>query len=251
MTANQLIKLVCPECQRQNEPERIYCHDCGARLDRSALAKVAPKLEAPEQTQKRLKRLLDPTRARMRHIFFTTSKTILGACAMAGLVEMVLPPDVPPPLKEPELAMISMDIENAISNHSTTPLQYNENQVNSYMVGAMRSKKAMLNKLLDFKRTLVKFEENTCRITVERSLFGFSLFTTTSYRVSVHNGTLNAANAGGSLGRLSVHPMLMEYGGILFADVFAALDRDRKLVTKLGSIEFHPQLVILTPRQKE
>ena len=51
MTSKQMIKLVCPECQRQNEPERIYCHDCGARLDRSALAKVAPKMEAPEQTQ--------------------------------------------------------------------------------------------------------------------------------------------------------------------------------------------------------
>ena len=83
MTTKQMIKLVCPECQRQNEPERIYCHDCGARLDRSALAKVAPKLEAPEQTHKRLKRLLDPTRARMKHMFFQASKMILGACAMA------------------------------------------------------------------------------------------------------------------------------------------------------------------------
>src|SRR3954453_13259947 len=102
MTTNAGIKLVCPECRRENEPERIYCHDCGARLDRSSLAKVAPKIEAPEQTQKRLKRLLDPTRARLRHIFLTASKTVLGACAMAGMVEMLLPPDVPPAPKEPE-----------------------------------------------------------------------------------------------------------------------------------------------------
>ena len=251
MTANQMIKLVCPECQRQNEPERIYCHDCGARLDRSSLAKVAPKLEAPEQTQKRLKRLLDPTRARIKHIFFTASKMILGACLMAGLVEMLLPPDVPAPPKEPELLMISMDIENAISNHSTAPIQYNEGQVNSYLISAMRSKKALLNKVLDFKRTVVKFDENVCRITVERSLFGFSVFTTASYKVSVHNGTLTVASNGGALGRLPVHPMLMAYGGIMFADVFQALDREKKLVTKMGSIEFQPQLVILTPRQKE
>src|SRR6516225_2034765 len=32
------IQLTCPDCQRENEAERIYCHDCGARLDRSALA---------------------------------------------------------------------------------------------------------------------------------------------------------------------------------------------------------------------
>jgi len=45
--------------------------------------------------------------------------------------------------------------------------------------------------------------------------------------------------------------MLMAYVGIMFADVFQALDREKKLVSKMGSVEFHPQLVILTPRQKE
>src|ERR1044072_3028629 len=94
-TAKQLVKLICPECQRQNEPERIYCHDCGARLDRSSLAKVAPKMEAPEQTQKRLKRLLDPTRARIKHTVMMTSKTVLGACVVAVLIEMFLPPQAP------------------------------------------------------------------------------------------------------------------------------------------------------------
>jgi predicted amidophosphoribosyltransferase len=76
-----MIKLVCPECQRQNEAERIYCHDCGARLDRSALAKVAPKEEDPKQTQRRLKQILDPGRVKMRLMFFKISKLILGAAA--------------------------------------------------------------------------------------------------------------------------------------------------------------------------
>jgi len=54
------MKLVCPECRRENEPERIYCHDCGARLDRSSLAKEKSKEEDPKATQKRLKAMLDP-----------------------------------------------------------------------------------------------------------------------------------------------------------------------------------------------
>ena len=32
-------KLVCPDCRHENEPERIYCHNCGARLDRSGAYK--------------------------------------------------------------------------------------------------------------------------------------------------------------------------------------------------------------------
>ena len=67
----------------------------------------------------------------------------------------------------------------------------------------------------------------------------------------MRNGTLTVASNGGAVGRLAVHPMLMEYGGILFADVFQVLEREKKLVAKMGSVEFHPQLVVLTPRQKE
>ena len=250
-TAKQLVKLICPECQRQNEPERIYCHDCGARLDRSSLAKVAPKMEAPEQTQKRLKRLLDPTRAKIRHYILMTSKIVLGACLVAVVIEMVLPPQVPPRIKGAELLQITMDIENALANHSTNPMQYTESQVNSYMISALRTKQAALSKVLKFERAIVQFGEGTCRITAERSLFNFSVFTSTSYNVVFRNGTLSAVNNGGSIGRLAIHPMLMEYGGILFADLFSALDREKKLVGKMGAIEFHPQQVILLPREKE
>src|SRR4249919_1043418 len=103
MTANQLIKLVCPECQRENEPERIYCHDCGARLDRSSLAKVAPKKEDARAPQRRLRSILDPGRAKRRRTCGRISKLILGACALAVLIQMLLPPDVPERVKSPEL----------------------------------------------------------------------------------------------------------------------------------------------------
>ena len=246
-----MVKLVCPECQRQNEPERIYCHDCGARLDRSALAKVAPKLEDPEETQKRLKQLLDPGRLRIRLLFFKICKTILGACALAALIQILRSPEVPERLKNVELQQISLDLENATMNHSSASLQYTETQVNGFLVSALRTKQAALNKLLQFERAIVNFDENVCRITVERSLFGFSVFTATSYKVTLQNGTLKASNDGGSIGRLPIHPTAMTYGDILFSDVWAALDREKRLVAKMGSIEFHPQLVILTPKQKE
>ena len=37
-TTTTTITLVCPDCQHENEPQRIYCHSCGARLDRSKLS---------------------------------------------------------------------------------------------------------------------------------------------------------------------------------------------------------------------
>jgi hypothetical protein len=244
-----MITLICPECRRENEPERIYCHDCGARLDRTALAKSAPKGEDAKETQRRLRTMLDPQRAKMRHLFFKTSKVILGAFALAAVIQMILPPDVPPRAKMGDFPpQINLDLENAVLNHSTTPMQYTEAQVNAYLGSALKSKQAALSQVLQFERAIVKFDETVCSVTAERSLYGFSLFTTTSSKVTLQNGTLSAANNGGRVGRLPVHPLLMKYADPLFADLWAALDRERKSVSKMGAIEFHPQAVVLTPK---
>ena len=249
MTNSGTIKLVCPECRRENEPERIYCHDCGARLDRTALAKIAPKGEDAKETQRRLKTMLDPQRAKMRHLFFKTSKLILGALFTAALVQMVLPPDLPARPKAGEFPpQINLDLENALLNHQTAPLQYTEAQVNAYLGSALKSKQAALSKTLNFERAVANFDETVCRITAERSLFGFSVYTSLSAKVAVQNGALNATNIGGSIGRLPIHPFIMKYGDVLFADLWGALEREKKTVAKMETIELHPQAVVLVPK---
>jgi len=244
-----MIKLVCPECHHQNEPERIYCHDCGARLDRSVLAKVAPKQEDAKETQRRLRSMLDPGRAKMRLTCFRISKIILGSCALAVLIQMLQPPvHLPERVNNVELQQINLDLETASMSHSAAPLRYTEAQVNAYLVNVVKSKQAALSKLLQFERALVNFDEGVCRITAERSLFGVSVFPAISYNVTLQNGTLTASNNGGSIGRLPIHPIMMKFGDMLFTDLWAALDREKKSVSKMGAIEFHPQTVVLSPR---
>jgi hypothetical protein len=127
-------------------------------------------------------------------------------------------------------------------------LRYTDAQVNAYLGSALKSKQAALNKLLQFERAVVNFDENICRITLERSLFGFSVFTGTSSKVTLENGALKASNNGGTIGRLPVHPLLMKYADPIFSDLWAALERERKAVSKMSAIEFHPQAVVLTPK---
>src|SRR4051812_43933425 len=141
MTTNAGIKLICPECRRENEPERIYCHDCGARLDRTALAKIAPKGEDAKETHRRLRTLLDPQRAKMRQLFFKTSKMVLGALITAAVVQMLLPPDLPAAPKTGDFPpQINLDLENAALNRQAAPLQYTEAQANAYLGSALKSK---------------------------------------------------------------------------------------------------------------
>jgi hypothetical protein len=242
------VKLVCAECGHENEPERIYCHNCGVRLDRSA---VVPKKSAQEglrETQRRVRRIFDPTRIKVRFWFFRTAKLVLGACGTAALIQMLSAPDVPPPVKPLLLpSQLNFELENAINYHRPPQLQYTEEQVNAYLGYALKSKQSSLDKpLLDFKRVVVGFGEGDVKVTAQRAFFGFSIYSGSSYKVSLQAGQLVTSNNGGSIGRIPVHPLLMRVMDVIFADVWSGLDRERKLVSKMSAIELHPKSVILT-----
>jgi hypothetical protein len=244
------MKLVCPECRRENEPERIYCHDCGTRLDRSALRREKAKVEDPSATRKRLRSMFDPKGAMLKRRFIQASQLILGALLLAVLVQMFRAPDVPERPKTFELSQINLDLENAITTPGAAPLRYSDDQVNAYLGSTLKGKRKTLSNYLQFERAVVGLEENVCRATVERSIFGFSVFSTVDFTPQLENGKLTGRVLGGRIGRLPIHPALMKYADFLFADVCSALDRDRKLVAKFGAVEVHPRFVVLTPRQR-
>ncbi|MEY2480722.1 MAG: hypothetical protein QOI04_1649 [Verrucomicrobiota bacterium] len=241
------MKLICPECRYENETERIYCHECGARLDRSAVTKPDPKKKV-EDARRRL-RYLDPQRAKIRLAFFKTSKIILGAFLTAAVLQMLLPPDVPPAIKSVSLPpQIGLDLENAAMDHRATPITYTEADVNAYLENFAKRKQSSLKEwLLDFDRVIVGFDEGRCRIIAQRSFFGYPLYATTICAVEPHDGKVLVSNYGGSIGRLPVHPQIMKFDDLLFGDLWAALSREQKTVSKMAALEFHPQSVVLTP----
>jgi hypothetical protein len=242
-----ITKLVCPECGRDNEPERVYCHSCGARLDRCGAAIGKSHEETLHETRRRVRHMFDPTRVKIRFWFFRTAKLILAACATAAVVEMISPPDVAPPVKRSLLlSQTALELENAVTYHQPPQLQYSEDQVNAHLAYALKNKQSTLDKpLLEFKRAVVGLDEGRLKLTTERSLFGLSFYSSISYVVTMREGHIHAATNGGSIGRVPIHPELMRSIDGIFADVWAALDRERKLVAKMASIELHPKTVVL------
>jgi hypothetical protein len=238
-------KLICPECQHENESERVYCHECGARLDRSVL----PLKDGNRETRKRLKHIFDPGRIKLRIMFFKICKLILGAGVLAAVVQMVLPPEgVPEPVKSSLLpSQLRIDVENMVAYHRPPQIQFTEDQVNNYLVYALKPKQKTLTKLiLEFNRAIAKFEEGGCGITVERSILGYPLYTNCTYAVALTDGKIVVSHKSGSIGRMPIHPQLMQFVAIVFADVWAALDHERKLVSKFSAIEFHDKSAVLT-----
>lgn len=246
-----MIKLVCGDCQQENEPERIYCRNCGTRLDRSALSQKKIAEEDSAAAHKRVKSMFDPNRDRLRLMFFMISKLILAACFAAALIQIARPPDVPPRTKTVMLgSQITLDLENAVLYRRQPQLRFSEEQVNAFLIYALKTKQKDLDKpILTFERVIAQFSEDVCRITAQRSIYGdsrFSIYTTASYAVAIQDAKLVAKSKGGNLGRLPIHPALMEYADVIFNDVWKALDRERKNVSKLSAIDFEDKAVTLT-----
>ncbi len=234
--------LKCAECGRENETARIYCHDCGTKLDRASLAQIkrSANEETPEDAHRRLQGMFNARGVNARLWSVRIAKLVLGAGAAAIVLLAVLPPDVPLVVKSQELpAQINMDLEMMTLYHRPAALKYAEKDVNAFLSNALRSKKeALTYSILDFERALVAFTPGVCQATVERSIFGYSLYTTGVYRAEVSGGKLVVTPTGGAIGRLPIHPALAKYLTYLQMDVAGTMGRERRLLEKVGIIEF-------------
>jgi hypothetical protein len=246
------VQLTCPECRRDNEAERIYCHDCGARLDRSVLAgRRNGKVETAEELHKRMRGMFSQRRVRARLLFFKIAKLILIALASAAVVEILIPPDVPPAVKSEGFPpQINLSLETLTESRQPQSMQFSEESVNAYLINALKRKKDKLNHpLIGFERALVAFTEGNCRVIIERSIFGYSIFTSGDYAVQIEGGKVTASPKSGAIGRMPIDPNVMQYAGFLFSDAVAAMDREHKLLNKVGSIQLREKEIVVASAQ--
>lgn len=243
-----ITKLICPDCRYENEAERIYCHHCGARLDRTGIIRERVDEESSkEQTRQHLKNMFDPDRDRNKRIALKFGKVLLGALVLGAVIVMLLPPDLPPAPKNGGLApLINMDMVSALSRPQPTSLTYSEEQVNSYMASAVRRKDGPAQEgFFPLRRIFVQFDEGQCWIHAQRQLFKVSIFAGSDYRVKIQDGKIQATSSAGYIGRMPIHPALMKYADALLGKAWDTLARERSSVARMSEIQFHPQSVTL------
>ncbi len=245
------MKLICPECRHENEIARIYCHECGARLDRSKVAKTGAQAEEPKETQRRLRALFDAKGARFRHQLKQGAKLVLGAMLVAAIIQLLRPAETRGKVDGlSELsAQINLELEEAaLGPVGGRALQYSEEQLNAYVSSRLKSKRKALSSYLQFEGATVELNEGFATGTVERSLFGFSVYTTANFSPLVQGGAVVARMSGGKVGHMPIHPSLMKYCGVFFSDAVTVFDREIKSVARLGGIELHPKMLVINAK---
>jgi hypothetical protein len=139
---------------------------------------------------------------------------------------------------------INLSLETLTESRQPQTMQFSEEDVNAYLGNVMKHKKEKLeHPLLGFERAILGFTEGNCRMTMERSIFGYSIFTSGDYDVQVKDGKVRATPKSAAIGRMPIHPSVLPYAGFLFSDAVAAMDREHKLLNKVGSIQMHDKTV--------
>lgn len=244
----------CKQCGHVNEGERVYCHNCGTKLDRSVLPPpdTKPK-ETTAQTRKRVQRMTSPMRGFFVNGWQKLFLALLWALVAATLVQAARAPDGVPPLqKKGELSdntALAMDLQENLDARVPRQVSVPESRINNYLGAKIKAQpNPTLGDTLRFERAFVHLEENVCSIIMVHSLFNYPLYMGSGYHLSVSKDGLVAAVAGGSIGRLPVHPALMRYSDLLFGKLWEALTREQKIMNGMRSIEVHKSRIDLVTK---
>ena len=248
--------LVCKQCNFENEPERVYCHNCGAKLDRSLLPPEATKREDPVLVQQRVRKMVRPRNATLSFQLKNLLYSVLLAAFLALIVTVVKPPGGAPNIS-PDAAMeappIADDLDGEMQQPAPHRLTYTEDQVNAYLKGTLKGGKAEKAGALamKFEQAYVHFGDGTCQITSEQSLFGLPIYATTERSFAVRNGVVTTQPLGGSVGRLHLPAKAVPALEAIFQPLKKALEQPLKLVTQMQAVTLRKGSVeLITPGRK-
>jgi hypothetical protein len=231
--------LTCGQCGYENEAERVYCHNCGAKLDRSLLPKEeekTTKTETPEQARKRIKKMTNPqTGGAMREV-----KTAIHVLIYSVLVAMILlliqkPDDVPEVSKELTQRFVSSEMMELVDAPQPRRVDFTEAEINAHLKQSLKAKEGALPGM-EFTRAYVNLLPGAIRIGNEQSFFGLPHYSSVIYRLDVKDGKFTPTLLGGNFGRLAVHPAILGQLDFFFKNLWAAFQKERKQMDKMQTI---------------
>ena len=231
--------LTCSQCSFANEAERVYCHNCGAKLDRSLLPKAEEAVqESSEKARRRVQKMTNPGGMNVMREVKAFANCVMWGALVAFIVGIVREPDGLPPAKSEDLTlrMIGTEMLEAAELPQPRALQFTDAEANSYLRTALKTKGAGWMPGASFVRAFVKFDPGNVYFGLEQSLFGLPLHSGVRTAISVKDGKFFAESQGGNIGRVSIHPLLMKYAGAVFQPVWKSLKRENDQVQAMQQI---------------
>ena len=244
------VNLRCGQCNYENEAERVYCHNCGAKLDRTVLpeAEDDKRHESPDRAQRRIKKMTNPSGNPVAREFKALLSTLTWGAIVAAVILMSRQPDNVPDTKG---LMVDRFVPSELSQafEATTPqtVKFSQDEINYALKQSLKGKDSGLIPGIQFSRAFVNLHPGAVRVTTQQSLWGYPFYSSETYKVGMKDGKFAPVLVAGSFGRLPVDARLMQHVDFSFRQLWPALKRERGYLDKLQDISSEKgQLTLVT-----
>lgn len=172
------------------------------------------------------------------------------ALVCAALVAMAVlalrePAEVAPDNKETGMRLVGSEVADAVTSGQVRRLVFTEADMNGYLRSTVRPKPGSgMIPGVEFQRAFVQFQPGVCWFGVQQAAFGFPIYTRVAYKPVFQNGKLVPELQGGSLGRLAVPKILMQFGDFMFENLWKGLKRDESSLRKMTAVVLEKQRVM-------
>jgi hypothetical protein len=234
-------QLTCGACGFSNEPERVYCHNCGAKLDRSLLPSVEQdkKQESAESARRRIKKMTNPAGYSVGQFLKSLISTLLWAALVAAVYLISQKPaDVPEDKNELPTRLVQSELMDAIQSPAPRTIAFTEADVNATLKQSLKRAAGSTGIAgIEFQRAYAMLRPNIIHIGAQQSLWGYPVYSGVDYRLTVVDGKFTPILVGGNFGRLPVHLKAMKYLDVAFQKLWTALKREHEQVDKMQGVQ--------------
>jgi len=251
----------CGACGHENDPTRVFCQNCGVRLDKSAVtespdgaASPAPAgAPPPSPVQFRAGRdTPKPPAMRSGALFkgvwiFLKEVAVTAALAfvIACLVQMLRAPDGVVAAKAPleaSASLLAADIQAARDNPYPRALTITADQANNFL--AARLAPALAGPMgwppVSFSRAFVVPADGRLTLAVQQAFMGLPVFLQVTVEPVAGDGGIGARLVGGRIGRLPLPTALLPQFEKSFSPTLGALATPMEWFRSASSVEISP-----------
>jgi len=250
--------LKCQACGTGNDDTRVFCQECGARLERvegqvgsapvaTAVPQIArPKGFSPQST---------PIRGPRRSIFTLLAVAIrdlivLGAVAAllaAVILAFRVPADMPKwPAPDPSSALkLRTQLDQLSKSGQGAQIIISQDQINSLLASSLKPG-GEAGAPISFQGAGVICGEGTFDFIIGEGVYSQRLVMRLRFMPVVRASGLNVRATSGWVGHLPIHPLLLVVLEKILSPAYAAMEPDIALVRDAGVANIQPGRVILS-----
>ncbi|GAB4175170.1 MAG: hypothetical protein Fur0032_14920 [Terrimicrobiaceae bacterium] len=243
--------LACPSCGFANEDNRVFCQNCGTRLEVSAKAGTPPPAgHAARPSSSPYGRSRPPIKERQKSharkpgalaLIIAVVRTLVIAALIAATIQIFRPPDgipVKSPASEPLASRLAADMHAASENNYPRSMELPVADVNNFLASRISGRRGAMGATL--ARCYTAPKGDLTRFGIEQRVAKYPVYLEMVLKPLPARAGTSAEVVAGSIGRLPVPAPLLPLFRKSFSPVFEALRGPRGWLESATSITTSP-----------